>query len=297
MNDKNLHRNAKGRRRTGLQLCHYEGRHRRPKPGKPLCGFHELRLERGLPMNMSTAQLRQLATEERVCTYERCERLRKRAGARYCDAHQRRIDRGWPIDLPIRGEPATCTYRGCIRPHQGQGLCNAHLLRLQRGRDMDAPIREVQSPIDIPDTCTWKDCNNSHYARKFCQLHYNRQYNGVSMDVQPRAELIPGVSTKAAPHGYVLVYAPSHPNAKSGWVQEHRYVMEQRLGRMLFRHENVHHKNGDRSDNRSDNLEVWVVSQPSGQRVEDRIEHARWILAHYGDSLERGEYRHLATPS
>lgn len=57
--------------------------------------------------------------------------------------------------------------------------------------------------------------------------------------------------------------------------------MEHHLGRALFRDETVHHKNGDRSDNRRENLELWSSWQPSGQRVEDKIAWARELLARY----------------
>jgi len=58
------------------------------------------------------------------------------------------------------------------------------------------------------------------------------------------------------PSGYIITYAPQHPNSCNGMVYEHRLVAEKKIGRRLILGEEVHHKNKIRWDNRPENLEV-----------------------------------------
>ena len=131
-------------------------------------------------------------------------------------------------------------------------------------------------------TCTIPKCTTEINAHGLCSSHYWKwKRYGDPLAAPRRAASGTGYKAK---HGYIV---KSHDGVP---MLEHRWVMEQHLGRKLIKGEEVHHLNGIRDDNRIENLELWTKSQPPGARVQDKAEWCREFLGQYGTEEERGRY-------
>lgn len=170
-----------------------------------------------------------------------------------------------------------CSVTECPKVASNKGLCGKHAQRLRRRGTTDAPPQRRRR-----GNCSLDDCDRAHVARGYCGPHYRRfMANGDPGPVEIKSYDRTATRSIGA-DGYVRI-KHDHSRASKGWVREHIVVMEQVLGRPLLPGEEVHHVNGVKDDNRPENLELWVVRQPKGQRPADLVAWAREILSLYGD--------------
>ena len=133
----------------------------------------------------------------------------------------------------------------------------------------------VSRPITLPLTANCKHCGKT-FSYRYYQFgkkntRYDRTQIFCSRECANQVQRTGGIDK----NGYRFRYW----NRK--YQMEHRVIMEAHLGRPLRPDETVHHVNGDRSDNRIDNLELWSSRHGKGQRVADKTDFCRSFLQDY----------------
>lgn len=72
-----------------------------------------------------------------------------------------------------------------------------------------------------------------------------------------KGKVHPWASKRRLNRSYIQLYEPNNPMSDSGgYVYEHRKVMGESIGRPLLKTELIHHRNGIKTDNRLENLQI-----------------------------------------
>ena len=182
---------------------------------------------------------------------------------------------------PRRGSTVTCARPSCTetfyaRVSSERAYCSTTCRNIAGRKEKATFACEwCHKPFEVQGSLA------KFNANRFC----SREHMGLA---KRQAAL---GNTRLRSDGYTSEFWPDHPSADvNGQVMQHRLAMESALGRYLLSTENVHHRNGSRSDNRPENLELWSTAQPAGQRPEDKVTFAREMLALYGNLKERELY-------
>lgn len=247
-----------------------------------------------------TGELERYASEPGRGSYVRREAGQSCSGVAECGkqhcargfcspCYQHKKAHGLLGSKPVVNIGALCSVDGCEDDARTRGYCQKHYEKWLKYGD---PL--AYAPRRTGGACRIEGCDGTAVARGLCRACYSfgRTHGFGASRVEAKAKRDGEIIDD---QGYVMVLAPSHPNArKSKRVPKHRMVMSEFLGRALRANENVHHKNGVKTDNRMENLELWVTSQPKGQRPQDLVEHAKKILRTYArdsEKLKQLDYR------
>ena len=163
------------------------------------------------------------------------------------------------------------------RPHRPTSTEPVDGRRLRRG------VKKADRHHNAGQVCSVEGCKTAARTRGWCSTHYARwRTHGDPTFLKGRI-VSPLGTRRQSKDGYISVKVGRDIGDKSGWIQEHRLVMERHLGRKLSTAENVHHINGVRSDNRIENLQLWASAQVYGQRAADLI---AFVATRYRRELE-----------
>lgn len=153
---------------------------------------------------------------------------------------------------------------------------------IEKSRFCSAACRDEGNKVGV-EARICEGCGETfEFNLKMKKWNAGKYHSRECMHAHRRAQAIG--STYKNPQGYIVEFQPDSPMAQpsTGNLFQHRRVLAEKIGRPLEPHENPHHKNGIKDDNRPENLELWSTSQPAGQSVVDKIAWAKEFCALYG---------------
>lgn len=222
------------------------------------------------------------SVSEAACQYPDCGKFLHYSRGLCYNCYMKAYRLGTLNDYRLREkkQETLCIIKDCTDiSGYSNGMCKVHYMREKHGRDMNAPIQKRKKGR----VCTHETCELPTDAKGYCRLHYQRMRTGVPLDgkVDFADPSDPWTWNKVKNTNGYVDYRLRRGGVKYS-ILEHRLVMQEHMGHELLPHENVHHKNGVRDDNRLENLELWLIPQPAGQRVDDLLD---WVTAHYPAEL------------